>query len=79
MSAGTTELADFHQFLGESLQHGPGFATVEEALEAWRLICPLEDDATVDLQEALAELHAGDAGLPLDEFDRQFRTRHGLG
>jgi hypothetical protein len=78
MSAGTTEIAKFHEFLGESLRQGSDFTTAEEALEAWRLIHPLEDDATEDLQQALAELAGGDVGLPVADFDRQFRIRHGM-
>jgi len=78
MSTGTTEIADFHQFLGDSLERGSDFATVEEALDAWRLMHPTDDDATDDLQAALAALHAGDVGVPLEEFDRRFRVRHGM-
>uniref|UniRef100_A0A7C2JZ98 Uncharacterized protein n=1 Tax=Schlesneria paludicola TaxID=360056 RepID=A0A7C2JZ98_9PLAN len=78
MSAGTTELEEFHQFLGDCLRRGPEFTTAEEALEAWRAEHPVDDDATADLEAALAELRSGDAGLSLDEFNQRFRARHGL-
>jgi hypothetical protein len=79
MPATPTELAEFHQLLGKSLEHGADFSTVQEALEAGWLIHPTDDDASEDLEAALAEINAGDAGVSIEEFDRQFRARHGLG
>lgn len=35
-------------------------------------------DAVHALRDALADMEAGDCGVPLDEFDREFRRRHGL-
>lgn len=35
------------------------------------------DDVTA-AKQALAEMAAGDVGIPLDEFDRQFRKEFGI-
>ena len=37
-----------------------------------------EEDVVEVLREGLAALQAGDRGVPLEEFDRDFRQRHGL-
>jgi hypothetical protein len=78
MSAMRSDVQEFHQFLGECLQQGQSFACAEAAVEAWRDLHPVEDDATADLQAALQQLASGDPGLTLEEFDRQFRSRHGV-
>ena len=33
---------------------------------------------TAALSEALADMEAGDHGIPLEEFDRKFRQRHSI-
>jgi hypothetical protein len=74
------ELAQFQQFLVDHLQKGESLSP-EEALDLWRLRHPNPDDfddCVRALREALAELDAGERGVPLDEFDREFRRRHGL-
>jgi hypothetical protein len=75
------ELREFHFFLGERLAAGDDLLSPEEALDQWRDVHPPSEACAQDIvavQEALAEMAAGDTGLPLDEFDRQFRLRHGL-
>jgi hypothetical protein len=37
----------------------------------------LADDVAA-VRESLADMAAGDNGVPLDEFDREFRAKHGL-
>jgi hypothetical protein len=74
------ELAQFQQFIVDHLQKGE-ILSPEEALDLWRLRHPSPDefdDSVGALREALAEYDAGERGVPLDEFDRQFRRRHGL-
>jgi hypothetical protein len=36
------------------------------------------DGDIVAVRQALTEMAAGDHGVPLDEFDREFRAKHGL-
>jgi hypothetical protein len=48
----------------------------------WRAEHPVSDDDGVDdvtaAKAALAEMAAGDVGVPLEEFDRQFRKEFGI-
>jgi hypothetical protein len=75
-----TELAQFKQFIVDHLQKGD-ILSPEEALDLWRLTHPISDDladSVSALREALADLDSGERGVPLDEFDREFRRRHNL-
>ena len=48
----------------------------------WRSDHPItefEDDATEALKEVLASMSAGDVGIPIEEFEREFRRRNGIG
>jgi hypothetical protein len=72
------ELASFLRFLGEKLAQKVDMSP-EEALDIWRTNHPLaEDDDVAAVNEALAEMEAGDTGVPFAEFDRQSRARHQL-
>jgi hypothetical protein len=74
------ELARFQQFLAQHLQLGHAL-TPEEALDLWRLQNPCPDEFAKNvagIREALADMDAGDHGVPFEEFDREFRRRHGL-
>jgi hypothetical protein len=74
------ELARFQEFIAHHVAKGEAI-TPEEALDLWRLDNPNPDDFgdTVQaLREALADMAAGDCGVPLEAFDREFRQRHGL-
>ena len=74
------ELARFQQFIVDRLGKGESLSP-EEALDLWRIENPDPADLTSSveaLQEALAEMDGGDTGMPLAEFDRTFRVRHGL-
>jgi hypothetical protein len=74
------ELARFQEFVAHQVAKGLAI-TPEEALDLWRLDNPNPDDfgETVEaLREALADIAARDRGVPLEEFDREFRRRHGL-
>ena len=77
----TDELREFHGFLGEKLKNGRADVSPEEALEEWRQGNPdsqtFEDDVAA-IQEALDDLDKGDRGIPLEEFDREFRKQHHL-
>lgn len=83
MSGGLdSELSNFHRFISEQLSVGHNNVSPEEALDLWRLQHPVADADDEDLsavQEALTDMESGDEGVPLQEFDREFRGRHGLG
>lgn len=82
MSSGVEgELLSFHQFVADQLRQGREGASPEEVLDLWRTQHPaaeLDDDAVLAIQEALDDMQAGDQGIPVREFDREFRSRHGL-
>jgi hypothetical protein len=75
------ELASFHRFVGIKLSEKNSDLSAEEALDLWRDEHPLvdeTDDATAAVEEALADMEAGDLGRPWEDFEREFRQRHGL-
>lgn len=74
---GASELQSFQQFLVEFAGRGGAAASPEEALDEWRTTHPCEDDLLA-VQEALADMRAGDVGITLEEFDMQFRLKHNL-
>jgi len=37
-----------------------------------------DDDSVAAIEEALDEIRAGVPGIPFDQFEREFRQRHGL-
>ncbi len=82
MATGTQdELSNFHAFLSRKLASGATQLSPEEALDLWRVEHPDADDYSGNvaaLREALADMEAGDQGLPLDQFDRKFRQRHSI-
>jgi hypothetical protein len=47
-------------------------------LESDRPIVDAEEDGVLAVREALADVENGDTGVPLEEFDREFRRRHGI-
>ena len=76
----TADLTQFQQFIVDHLQKGDTLSP-EEVLDLWRLRHPNPDDfddSVRALREALADLDAAERGVPLDEFDREFRRRHDL-
>jgi hypothetical protein len=76
-----SELAQFHEFLAEKLSNGGSPLSPEEALDEWRAAHPsaelLADDYEA-VEQALADMEAGDTGTPFEEFDRRFRAKHKL-
>lgn len=74
------ELAEFNRFVTDRLADRPPLS-LEEAMDLWRdeqsLSEPSDDDVAA-VREALEEMDRGVPGIPLDEFDRRFRERHGL-
>jgi hypothetical protein len=79
MTSTTSELAEFHDYLGGLMKQGRTGILPEEALDEWRQSHPLPgtdglfddlDDVTA-VQQALADRLAGDRGEPIDEVMEQ--------
>ncbi|MEX0712475.1 MAG: hypothetical protein WD278_09005 [Pirellulales bacterium] len=76
------ELASFHRFISDRLQRDDTRLSPEEALELWRSQHPSPEEysETVDaLREALGDMERGDTGMPLEQFDHEFRRRRNIG
>jgi hypothetical protein len=82
MATGTPgELSCFHDFLSQKLTSGATQLSPEEVLDLWRAEHPAVDEYPNDvaaLKEALADMEAGEHGVPLDQFDDKFRQRHSI-
>jgi hypothetical protein len=52
----------------------------EEALDPWRALHPglLDGDDLAALEEAIEDLENGDAGVPFEEFMKNFRAANGI-
>jgi hypothetical protein len=77
-----SELANFFDFISRLLQAARNDLSPEEALDMWREENPNIEQQAEDreaIQEALDELAAGEQGLTIEEFDREFRRRNNLG
>jgi hypothetical protein len=77
----TNELRDFNRFLSDKLDSGGVDWSPEEALDHWRQQHPdhqASEDDMAAIQEALADLAAGDRGIPFEDFERDFCKRHNL-
>jgi hypothetical protein len=77
----THDLEAFHHFLGEQLTNGGSSLTPEECLELWRAQHPTSEQLRANVQavqEALADMEAGDVGQPLAQFLAEFRQRNNL-
>lgn len=75
------ELSRFNQFIAEIITSGKADISPEQALANWRTFQATTSEyrATAEaIEQGLDELQNGDKGLTLEEFDRDFRTRHGL-
>lgn len=76
------DLRAFHAFVGRLLpQNGEVTPpTPEECLELWYLENRTPEEYAADVQairEGLEDMYAGRT-VPFEEFDRDFRERHGL-
>jgi len=77
----STELRNFHNFLGDKLTGEGAALSPEEVLDEWRSMNPFRQDLDEDasaIKEALEDLAKGDRGISFDEFDREFRKRQNL-
>ena len=76
-----SELHAFHAFLEAKLNNASAYLTPEEVLDEWRQLHPEpedEEDDVAAIQAALDDVANGDRGIPLEEFDREFRRRHNI-
>jgi plasmid stabilization system protein ParE len=80
-SSRLTELEAFRDFVTEKLNNGSADLLPEQALEEWRQRHPepldSEDDVAA-IQAAIDDFDRGDRGIPLEEFDREFRKKHNI-
>ena len=74
------ELSNFHAFVGEQLARGEPSLSPEDVLDLWRdqHPDPAMEDATEEIREALADMKAGDKGVPFEDFTREFRRRNNI-
>lgn len=73
-----SELVSFHRFVADQLREGREDVSPEEALDLWRTQHPSaesDDETAFAVQEALDDMQAGDEGIPVREFDHEFRGR----
>lgn len=66
----STDTVAFHAFLGQQLQLGGTGKSPEEWLALWRAEHPLPEElqaSVAALQEAIADMEAGDVGRPAHE------------
>ena len=74
------ELAAFHRFVGEQLDNGGSRPSPEECLEIWRALHPSSEEleeSVAAVKRAFDQAKRGE-GKPLETFDRDFRTKHGI-
>lgn len=70
----------FHDFLGAKLSNGGADLTLDDLLSLWTYENSTEEEKEESIraiQRGLDDLHAGRT-RPFEEFDREFRERHGL-
>ena len=72
------ELESFHQFVKGKLGSSPTDPSPEDVLSEWRAAHPLPDDfseSAVAVQQALADMRAGDRGRPAEQVIAELRQR----
>ncbi len=80
-TANKSDLASFQRFIAIRVEAGDSSLTPEEALDLWRAQNPTRQDVeetTAALAEALRDMDAGDHGMPLEQFDREFRSQRNI-
>jgi hypothetical protein len=74
------DLRAFRQFIDEQLTDGAAEMTLDEALDRWEYENSPDDEKAETLnaiRQGLVDVEAGRT-RPFEEFDREFRLRHGL-
>ncbi len=78
MTGQVSELVSFHRFLSDRLSSGEDLSP-EEVIDRWRAENPSREDyleTVVAVRQALADMRAGDTGVPFEEFDAEMRRKH---
>lgn len=76
---GQGELIRFMEFARGLIAAGRNDLSLDQAVELWREPSPCPDDpesTLAALREAIADMEAGDEGVPVEELDRQVRARY---
>jgi hypothetical protein len=70
----------FHDFLGAKLSSGANGLTLEEYLDLWEYENSSEEEREETIRAIARGLDDMNAGRtkPFEDFDREFRERHGL-
>ncbi|MBC7821231.1 MAG: hypothetical protein IAG10_30460 [Planctomycetaceae bacterium] len=82
----TSELRAFYDFVGEKLRLGESRQSPASVFDEWQsLHSENEQDEFHDdqddyeaIKESLDAMHAGEPAKSLEQFERDFRERHGL-
>jgi hypothetical protein len=74
----TQDLLAFRRFLDEQIESGQDQLTPEESLALWREQRRDLEESAAAIKQALAEMEAGDAGVPLEQFAAEFRSRNSI-
>jgi len=81
-TSNSKELAEFNRFVTNLLMGDQRELLPEEALDLWRSEHPLPEelaDSVAAIREALADMEAGDQGIPFEDFAREFRKQKSAG
>jgi hypothetical protein len=73
----SNDLAAFVNFAQSQLRGDGVDLTPEECLTLYRAQRASADDIAA-VKEALDAMHRGDVGVPLEDFDREFRKKNGI-
>lgn len=81
-----SELRAFYDFVGEKLRLSESRLTPESVFDEWQSLHSEHDqDEFIDdqddyeaIKESLDAMHAGEPAKSVEEFERDFRERHGL-
>jgi hypothetical protein len=71
------DLAAFLHFAQGQLREDGTDLSPEECLSLYRSQQASDEDIAA-VKEALEAMHRGDVGIPIDEFDHQFRQKNGI-
>lgn len=71
-----TDAEAFYNFLGHAIENGEGKTPLPALVRKWQAEREMEESCAAIL-EGMADIEAGRC-RPIEEFDAEFRQRHGL-
>jgi hypothetical protein len=77
----SNDLRAFKHFIEAKLSNGGSDLTVDDVIGLWDIETQPESEREASvkaIQEALDGMHAGDTGIPADEFMAPIRRKYGL-